>query len=97
MFPGGDYDAYRPTAEANTIDFNGRTGYVRTALAAGVPIVPPNLPLPTKVVTEVLPPIDITARFGADPDVGVVDSHIREVMQTALNRLASHRRFPILG
>ena len=40
VFPGGDYDSYRPTLSANTIDFNGRTGYVRTAVEAGVPIVP---------------------------------------------------------
>ena len=40
VFPGGDYDSYRPTTKANTIDFNGRTGYVRTAIEAGVPIVP---------------------------------------------------------
>jgi len=40
VFPGGADDAYRPTAQANTIDFHGRTGYVKTALAAGVPIVP---------------------------------------------------------
>ena len=40
VFPGGDYDSYRPTFSANTIDFNGRTGYVRTAIEAGVPIVP---------------------------------------------------------
>ncbi|WP_202378168.1 lysophospholipid acyltransferase family protein [Mycobacterium paraintracellulare] len=40
VFPGGPDDAYRPTAQANTIDFRGRTGYVKTALAAGVPIVP---------------------------------------------------------
>ena len=40
VFPGGDYDVYRPTLTANTIDFDGRTGYVRTALEAGVPIVP---------------------------------------------------------
>jgi 1-acyl-sn-glycerol-3-phosphate acyltransferase len=40
VFPGGDYDAYRPTTVANKIDFNGRTGYVRTALEAGTPIVP---------------------------------------------------------
>ncbi|MBU9765244.1 acyltransferase family protein [Mycobacterium sp. TNTM28] len=145
VFPGGDYDAYRPTFEANRIDFDGRTGYVRTALAADVPIVPtvsigaqesqlfltrgnwlakrlglprfrldilpvsiglpfgpsvivpPNLPLPTKIVTEVLPPIDITARFGPDPDIGDVDAHIRGVMQTALDRLAAQRRFPVLG
>ena len=40
VFPGGADDAYRPTAQANTIDFHGRTGYVKTAMAAGVPIVP---------------------------------------------------------
>lgn len=40
VFPGGDYDAYRPTTVRNKIDFGGRTGYVRAALNAGVPIVP---------------------------------------------------------
>ncbi|BCI92789.1 hypothetical protein NIIDMKKI_79950 [Mycobacterium kansasii] len=39
-FPGGDYDAFRPTLAQNVIDFGGRTGYVRTAIQAGVPIVP---------------------------------------------------------
>ncbi len=145
VFPGGDYDAYRPTLDANTVDFNGRTGYVRTAIEAGVPIVPmvsigaqetqlflsrgnwlarrlgftkarmdivpltfgfpfglsvifpPNLPLPAKVVTEVLEPIDITARFGDDPDVGEVDAYVRSVMQDALDRLSAQRRLPILG
>jgi 1-acyl-sn-glycerol-3-phosphate acyltransferase len=33
VFPGGDYDSYRPTFE-NKIDFGGRTGYVRTAIEA---------------------------------------------------------------
>jgi 1-acyl-sn-glycerol-3-phosphate acyltransferase len=40
VFPGGDHDAFRPSWKRNTIDFDGRTGYVRTALEAGVPIVP---------------------------------------------------------
>lgn len=40
VFPGGDYDAYRPTLSENVIDFNGRNGYVSTAIDAGVPIVP---------------------------------------------------------
>ena len=40
VFPGGDYDACRPTSSQNLIDFNGRTGYVRTAIEADVPIVP---------------------------------------------------------
>jgi 1-acyl-sn-glycerol-3-phosphate acyltransferase len=40
VFPGGEYDVYRPTLSENKIDFNGRTGYVRVALNAGAPIVP---------------------------------------------------------
>ncbi len=39
-FPGGDYDAFRPTLRQNVVDFDNRTGYVRAALQAGVPIVP---------------------------------------------------------
>jgi 1-acyl-sn-glycerol-3-phosphate acyltransferase len=60
-------------------------------------IFPPNLPLPSKVVTEVLEPIDVTAQFGKDPGVAEVDEHVRAVMQSALDRLAKQRRFPILG
>jgi 1-acyl-sn-glycerol-3-phosphate acyltransferase len=144
-FPGGIYDAYRPTLAENVVDFNGRTGYVRSAIDAGAPIVPavsiggqesqlfltrgtwlakrlglarfrsdilpitlgfpfgfsvimpPNLPLPTKIVTEVLEPIDIVARFGNEPQITDVDAHIRSAMQTALDRLARKRRFPVLG
>jgi 1-acyl-sn-glycerol-3-phosphate acyltransferase len=145
VFPGGDYDSYRPTLSQNTIDFNGRTGYVRTAIQTGVPIVPvvsigaqetqlfltrghwlarrlgltrarmdilpvsigfpfglsvifpPNLPLPAKVVTEVLAPIDVVGEFGEHVDVEEVDAHVRAVMQAALDRLADERRFPVLG
>jgi 1-acyl-sn-glycerol-3-phosphate acyltransferase len=146
VFPGGDYDAYRPTAVSNTVDFNGRTGYVKTALNAGVPIVPMvsiggqenqiylsrggwlarrlglkklirsnilpitlgfpfglsmilplNLPLPTKIVTKTLEPIDVVERCGVDADPAVVDAHVRSVMQKGLDELAAARRFPIIG
>jgi 1-acyl-sn-glycerol-3-phosphate acyltransferase len=145
VFPGGDYDSYRPTLTENVIDFAGRTGYVRTAIETGVPIVPmvsiggqetqfflargdsiarrlglkrarveilpisfgfpfglsavlpPNIPLPSKIVTRVLDPIDITAEFGEDPDVDEVDLHVRAVMQKALDELACERRYPVLG
>lgn len=145
VFPGGIYDAYRPTLAENVIDFNGRTGYIRSAIDAGVPIVPavsiggqesqlfltrgtwlakslglsrwrsdilpitvgfpfglsmimpPNLPLPTKIVTEVLEPIDLIGQFGDTPDPDVVDAHVRSTMQTALDGLARERRFPVLG
>jgi 1-acyl-sn-glycerol-3-phosphate acyltransferase len=145
VFPGGDFDSYRPTFTENVIDFNGRKGYVRTAIESGVPIVPmvsigaqesqlflargdsiarrlglnrlraeilpisvgfpfgvsvffpPNVPLPSKIVTRVLEPIDIVAEFGEDPDVEAVDLHVRAVMQEALDELARERRFPVLG
>jgi hypothetical protein len=37
-----------------------------------------NLPMPAKLITQVMPPIDIRARFGDRPDVDAVDIHIRE-------------------
>jgi 1-acyl-sn-glycerol-3-phosphate acyltransferase len=146
VFPGGDYDVYRPTLSENKIDFGGRTGYVKAALNAGVPIVPAvgiggqetqlylsrgewlaktlrldklmrskilpisfgfpfglsavlpvNVPLPSKIVMQVLPPIDIVAEFGEDPDVDEVDGHVRHAMQRALDELAKERRLPVLG
>lgn len=146
VFPGGDYDVYRPTLAENRIDFDGRTGYIKAAINAGVPIVPMvsiggqesqffltrgtglakalrldkllrakilpisfgfpfglsavvpvNVPLPTKIVTQVLEPVHITEQFGADPDIDAVDAHVRGVMQEALDELASKRRFPVIG
>lgn len=148
VFPGGDHDAGRPTSARNVVDFDGRTGYVQTALDAGVPIVPVvsigghenqlylargrrlaeytglralarvsvlpitvglpwgpalgliaplNIPLPTKIVTRVLPPVNIAAEFGPDPDRRAVDQHIRKLMQAELDELAKRRRFPVIG
>lgn len=146
VFPGGDYDVYRPTSARNKIDFDGRTGYVRAALHSGVPIVPAvgiggqesqiyltrgtglakalrldkllrakilpigfgfpfglsavipvNAPLPTKIVMQVLEPIDVVAEFGEDPDIDEVDAHVRRVMQRALDGLAAERRLPVIG
>jgi 1-acyl-sn-glycerol-3-phosphate acyltransferase len=142
VFPGGDYDVYRPSSKNNVIDFNGRTGYVRTAIEAGVVIVPvvsigghetqivlsrgerlaslipltklfrtsyapvtlgfpfgvsmglPQLPLPSKIVTRFLPPVD-PADF--DFDVEAIDQAVRGRMQQAMDQLASERRFPVLG
>jgi 1-acyl-sn-glycerol-3-phosphate acyltransferase len=146
VFPGGDYDVYRPTLAENIIDFDGRTGYVRAALNAGVPIVPAvaiggqesqlylsrgtglakalrldklmrvkilpisvgfpfglsavvpvNVPLPTKIVMQVLEPIDVVGEFGEEPDIDAVDAHVRRVMQKALDTLAKERRLPVIG
>lgn len=146
VFPGGDYDTFRPSSRANVIDFDGRTGYVRTALECDVPIVPvvsvggqeaqlflsrgeglarllrldrllrtkympvgvgfpfgltfafpPNLPLPTKIRTRVLEPLDLRAEFGEDPDVAEVDREVRRRMQDAVDEMVRERRFPVLG
>ncbi len=143
VFPGGDYDVYRPTSERNTIDFDGRTGYVRTAIEAGVVIVPvvsiggqetqlvltrgeslakvmpwtkalrtkhvpvavgfpwgvslgipPHLPLPSKIVTRFLEPIDPAAHGN---HVTTIDELVRGRMQAALDEMAAQRRFPVLG
>ncbi len=149
VFPGGDYDVYRPTLRENVINFDGRTGYVTTALDANVPIVPAvfiggqeeqlfltrgqwlsrllgltklerrffrtnilpitlgfpfglsvlapvNMPLPTKIVTEVLRPINL-AEVGAAPDIKRLDAHVRWVMQKGLKALAAQRHFPVIG
>ena len=146
VFPGGDFDAMRPTASAKKVDFHGRTGYVMAALNSGAPIVPSvsigghenqlylsrgewlakamrldklmrtkllpvtfgvpfglsvllpvNLPLPSKIVTQLLPAIDVVAEFGEDPDMPEVDAHVRDVMQRGLDDLAARRRFPVIG
>jgi hypothetical protein len=39
-------------------------------------ILPPNLPLPTKVVTQVLKPIHVGRKFGRNPVVAEVDAYV---------------------
>src|SRR5438270_4182402 len=40
VYPGGDYEVHRPSWESGRVDFAGRKGYIRLALAKNVPIVP---------------------------------------------------------
>jgi 1-acyl-sn-glycerol-3-phosphate acyltransferase len=40
VYPGGDLDAYRHTRRRDEVVLGSRTGFVRVAQAAGVPIVP---------------------------------------------------------
>jgi 1-acyl-sn-glycerol-3-phosphate acyltransferase len=40
VYPGGDYETYRPSWESATLDFDGRNGFARLALEHDVPIVP---------------------------------------------------------
>jgi 1-acyl-sn-glycerol-3-phosphate acyltransferase len=40
VYPGGDHETFRPSWEADRVDFAGRTGFVELALEHRVPIVP---------------------------------------------------------
>jgi 1-acyl-sn-glycerol-3-phosphate acyltransferase len=40
VYPGGDYEVHRPSWESGKVDFGGRKGFIRLALAKNVPIVP---------------------------------------------------------
>ena len=40
VYPGGDYETFRPSWHSDQVEFGGRKGFVRLALEAGVPIVP---------------------------------------------------------
>ncbi len=147
VFPGGDFDVYRPTSQSTNIDFGGRKGFIDVALEAGAPILPVvslgaqesqlflsrgerlaklvrldrffrakiyplsfglpfgfslggfpfNLPLPTKITTQVLEPIDVLERFGPEPDRVEVYDHVMAVMQEAMDALAAERRYPVIG
>lgn len=60
-------------------------------------LVPVNMPLPSKVVAEVLAPIDAPAMWHTNPDVDLIDGRVRRAMQAGLDRLARRRRLPIIG
>jgi 1-acyl-sn-glycerol-3-phosphate acyltransferase len=40
VYPGGDYETFRPSTHSDQIEFGGRKGFVRLALEQDVPIVP---------------------------------------------------------
>jgi 1-acyl-sn-glycerol-3-phosphate acyltransferase len=40
VYPGGDVDAYKPHVRRHVVEFGGRTGFARTAIATGAPILP---------------------------------------------------------
>jgi 1-acyl-sn-glycerol-3-phosphate acyltransferase len=147
VYPGGDYETFRPTWHSDRIEFGGRKGFIKLALEEGVPIVPvvavggqetalfvtrgervaqatgwakltrikvlpvalappfgitlmdlpTRLPLPAKITIEVLPPIDLTERFGTDPDHEEVYEEVTSEMQDALSDLQDERTAPVVG
>src|SRR3984885_2657690 len=40
VYPGGDYETFRPTWHLDRIEFGGRKGFIKLATERGVPIVP---------------------------------------------------------
>ena len=147
VYPGGDWETFRPSWQGSKIDFGGRQGFIRLALDAGVPIVPVvsmggqetalfvtrgrrlakalridrltrvkvlpislgppfgvnlldlpiRVPLPSKIQIQVLPPVDLEARFGPDPDHDEVYEAVTGEMQEALSGLAEERTLPVVG
>ena len=53
-----------------------------------------HLPLPAKIRMEVLDPIDVTERFGDDPDSDEAYDYVTRLMQEALTALAAERIAP---
>lgn len=150
IFPGGDSDAQRSFWRRNTVDFKGRTGFIRLALRHGVPIVPvvnvggaevaftvvssrklatwtglrkamrvdtlpitvglpwgvwptgfiPYLPLPSKIIYRIGPPIGFPQdeRLAEHPQVlRHAYGEVVGTMQSMVDELAAQRRFPVLG
>ncbi len=56
-----------------------------------------HIPLPSKITIETLPPIDLRAEFGDDPDIDDIYDHLLRLMQDTLDALAAERRFPVIG
>jgi 1-acyl-sn-glycerol-3-phosphate acyltransferase len=58
---------------------------------------PGRLPLPAKIELQVLDPIDLTERFGSDPDRDAVYDAVTGEMQEALDALDRERGLPVVG
>jgi 1-acyl-sn-glycerol-3-phosphate acyltransferase len=146
VFPGGDYEVFRPSWQSSKVDMGGRKGFLRLAAAKKVPVVPmvslggqetafflsrgeglakllrldkvmrlktlpvmlslpfglqvgpqPHLPLPVKISTRFLEPIDLAERYGDDPDVDQVYDELIATMQETLTQMQRERRIPVLG
>ena len=119
VYPGGDYETFRPSWHGDQIEFGGRQGFVKLALEHDVPIVPVvsiggqetalfvtrgeraakliGLDKLTRIKVQVLPPIDLRERFGADPDPDAVYDEVTAEMQDALSALDEERTLPVVG
>jgi 1-acyl-sn-glycerol-3-phosphate acyltransferase len=146
VYPGGDYEVFRPSWESGRVDFGGRKGFIHLALRKKVPIQPivsigsqetalfltrgerlakllqvdkllrlktapiifglpfglmsgvfGHIPLPSKITIQVMPKIDLTDRYGDDPDVNEIYDDVMLRMQDVLSSLSDERRLPVIG
>jgi 1-acyl-sn-glycerol-3-phosphate acyltransferase len=147
VYPGGDYETFRPSTHSDQIEFGGRKGFIKLALDEGVPIVPVvsiggqetalfvtrgeaaarmtglaklarikvlpvsigppfgvnlldlpgRFPLPAKITIQVMPPVDLTERFGEKPDPEHVYEELTGEMQDTLDELSDERTLPLVG
>ncbi|HVU03853.1 MAG TPA: lysophospholipid acyltransferase family protein [Polyangiaceae bacterium] len=141
VYPGGDVEVHRPFRARYRVDFAGRTGFIRLARDARVPIVPVvscgghntylpltdgrkiakalrlneiarlevlpislalpwgldvgdffgHVPLPAKIVIEILEPIDVVSRFPHEEDTRRAYDYVTLRMQEALVGLSAER------
>jgi len=59
--------------------------------------LPLRVPLPAKITVEVLPPVDLTERFGTEPEPEEIYDEVTGDMQDALTGLSDERTVPVLG
>jgi 1-acyl-sn-glycerol-3-phosphate acyltransferase len=146
VYPGGDYEVFRPSWESGRVDFGGRKGFIHLALRKKVPIQPivsigsqetalfltrgerlakllqvdkllrlktapiifglpfglmsgvfGHIPLPSKITIQVMPKIDLTDRYGDDPEVDEIYDDVMLRMQDVLSSLSDERRLPVIG
>jgi 1-acyl-sn-glycerol-3-phosphate acyltransferase len=147
VYPGGDYETFRPSWHGDKIEFGGRQGFIKLALEENVPIVPVvavggqetalfltrgeraakllrldklarikvlpvsigpplginlldlpgRIPLPAKITIQVLPPVDLRERYGANVDIDAAYEQITTDMQAELSGLSEERVLPVVG
>lgn len=57
----------------------------------------PHVPLPAKIRIQVLDPIDLSERFGDEPDWDEAYDYVTSAMQAGLSTLAAKTVLPVLG
>lgn len=149
LWPGGEVDSLRPWRERDRANLAGRTGFVKMAIRAGVPIVPiatvggadampvlirgdrlartlgldkvfrlkvfpmavslpwgiapaalPQFPLPAKIRTRLMPPVEVDhdpARADDDEYVQAKYREVQDTIQAGMDSLARKRSLPLFG